>query len=161
MHMYMGLNYTYTSDSLAYIDEHVYQYSECYVDVGMKNTFVDIAVTYTIGIWLPMILVVILYVIMYFKLRDEAKLRSENSCSYDSNLQMIKISRRFVVVVSVFHICYLPYTIQTIYGSYIRPIAYKKATLNHKLGTFDIALPSTWGYGAVLPFTRFLLNCNC
>ena len=75
--------------------------------LSVEDQLISICVTIALGIWLPMILITVVYILMYIKLKRQAKIR-RHTTSHDSQAQMNSISRTFTMVVVVFYICYLP-----------------------------------------------------
>ena len=104
------LSFTYESDIYRYFEGAAYIYSVCYPNSSDKEYLIETLVTYFIGIWIPMFLTAIVYFLMYFRLMKHSEIR-RNSFSQDSSAQLTKISRTFTIVLIVFYICYLPFTI--------------------------------------------------
>ena len=77
----------------------------------MKDRLMQFLVAHAIGIWLPMILIAIVYTLLFCKLKDQAEIR-ERTSSQDAEAQLNCISRRFKKVLIAFYVCYLPFTIQ-------------------------------------------------
>ena len=75
-----------------------------------KEPATNLLITHIIGIWIPMLIVVTVHIIMYLKLRREAKIISQSSSS-NTNNQMQRISKTFLVTVIVFFICLLPWSV--------------------------------------------------
>ena len=93
------------------------RYKRCQNSMNDKEKFVEATITITLGIWLPMLLIAIVYILMYLGLKKQATIRRQNS-SLDSQAQMNRISRTFTVILLVFYICYLPNTIQFVVNLY-------------------------------------------
>ena len=119
----LSLNYVssfrYKTNAYTYVDGTLYVYSTCESNMSAKETLIDILVVFAVGIWLPMILIPIVYILMFLKLKRQAKLRQHDS-TYDSHAQLSRISRTFAVVLIAFYVCYLPGTIFETADAYYR-----------------------------------------
>ena len=101
-----------------YLKPTTFQYTKCFYDIPLRDHFINLIVTNVLGIWLPMVLITIVYIMMYMELKKQAEIRQRTS-SQDSQAQMTRISRTFTMVIAAFHICYLPTSIQNmIYFEY-------------------------------------------
>ena len=108
-----GLHNSYTKLHV-FVDGTAYEAYYCYLqDTSEKEALNTIIIISVIGIFLPMLLIAIVYVLMYVKLRKQAQIRMQHS-SHNSSAQMVKVLRTFAIVVVVFYICYLPATINDI-----------------------------------------------
>ena len=84
----------------------------------VKETFYDYILTYTIGIWVPALILLILHIIMYLKLQRQAQKRMHTS-TLDSTQQMQSILRTFSIIMITFFICVLPLSFLTSYRFYL------------------------------------------
>ena len=109
LNMKAGISFKYETGKLFYIEGATYEYTTCYINLSKKEYLIETLVTFSIGIWFPMLLILIVYILMYIKLKKQAVIR-RNSSSQNSNAQMTQISRTFSIVLIVFYICYLPST---------------------------------------------------
>ena len=80
---------------------------------------------------------------MYLKIKEQAVQRELNS-SHNSSAQMIRISRTFTVVITVYYVCYLPHTIMDVVNDY----------------TFYTTESSHPAFNSTIPFTNFLIFSN-
>ena len=114
-----GLGLEYISNKFVSIDGVIYEYSICAILKNKeKEHLVYRFVSYTLGIWLPMLLIVIVYIFMYLKLKKQAEIRKRHS-TQDSQRQLTQISKTFTTVLAVFYICYLPITLQEAISIYL------------------------------------------
>ena len=90
----------------------VYVYDTCVTIMDHKDYVINTSIMYTLGIWLPMLLIAAVYIVMYLKLKKQAQL-TQNHSTQDSHAQLNRISRTFTIVLLVFYICYLPFTLQS------------------------------------------------
>ena len=74
---------------------------------------------FSIGIVLPMIILLVTHVIMYLMLRRQARRMSQSSTA-DHNQRLRKISRTFIVVVLAFYICVFPHFCMHMYEYYLK-----------------------------------------
>ena len=74
---------------------------------------------FSIGIVLPMIILLVTHVIMYLMLRRQARRMSQSS-TVDHNQRLRKISRTFIVVVLAFYICVFPHFCMHMYEYYLK-----------------------------------------
>ena len=102
-----GLGLTYKSNTYLYVDGTIYGYSTCTLSMSAEDFFVDALIMYSLGIWLPMILIPIVYILTFLRLKKQAKVRQQNS-THDSNGQLSRISHTFTIVLVVFYVCYIP-----------------------------------------------------
>ena len=93
-----------------------------------------------------MLLIATVYILIYLQLKKQTHLTQQHS-TQDSHAQMCCISRTFKIVLCVFYISYLPFTIQ--YTIYIY--------LRNSMKTIDRYVYN----GIALPITQFLLFSNC
>ena len=82
-----------------------------------KDQVLNTTITFFFEVWRPMALIVIIYVLLYLKLKQQGQLQQQKS-SRDSRAQMMTISRTFTVVVLVHFVSYLPHTIVQIMYDY-------------------------------------------
>ena len=110
-----GLSVEYKVNLPTYVNGVFYRYHYCGIQMSEREKIINTFTTFTLGIWIPMLLIDIVYVLVYLKLKREARLR-EQSSTLDSQAQLTRISHTFTLVLAVFYICYLPWTIQyTVY----------------------------------------------
>ena len=101
---------------LIYRKETAVNVSKC--EPSQKVNWFKVYITVdTIGIYLPMLLVMVSHFIMFLVLREQAIRRRYTTNSEASN-QLQSISRKFVVIVCAFFICLLPKTILSNYDAY-------------------------------------------
>ena len=139
-----GLSVRYVSNIHVYINGTDYEYSDCFHDVDPKENLVITIISLALGIWLPMLLIAVVYTLIYSRLKKQDKLRRQNS-SQISNTQMRSISKTFTVILVTYYVCYLPFTIQYTILSYL---ASKEET---NLRAYSKV------HNLVLPFTNFLM----
>ena len=142
LQVYDGIHYKMLKNQLAYINGTTYEYSECTSQISNGNLLANTLLTFSLGIWLPMIVTAIVYVLMYFRLKKQAVKWKENT-TLDANTQLTKISRTFVTVIIVFYICYLPATLLGATVAYL-----KRHHINLK------------AYNVAWPITVYLMNVN-
>ena len=96
--------------SVHYIED-VFVYQDRCLSI-MKEDILNIYlfILYPIGTWLPMLLVIMVHVSMYLKLKKLALVRAESTRS-DTQGQLRRISRVFLVTVIGFYICTLPISV--------------------------------------------------
>ena len=132
-------------DHRIYIYAKLYEYSSCRTHgISNMDTLTNTIITILFGVWLPMILIALVYILMYLRIKQQATQRELNS-SHDSRAQMVQILRTFTIVVLVYYVCYLP--------SYILDVIY-----TYSLHVTEVISGDT--YNRVLPITNFLLFCN-
>ena len=124
LQLYEALHYSFHDNNLAYLKGTVYRYWNCVIAMDYDTTLINAVVTFALGIWLPMLVTVPIYVCMYHRLHKQAKLRKQNS-SHDADAQMRKILRRFTIVVIVFYLCFLPFTL---IETYLNVLYFKNQT---------------------------------
>ena len=112
-----GINYRYLTNRIIYIDGTSYKISQCLTRVISMHEFIDTFVVHFLGYWLPMFLILMVYILMYLKLKKHAELTRQNS-TFDFDSQMQNVSHTFTIVVVVYYICYLPHTILRIVTTY-------------------------------------------
>ena len=108
--MKLGLSFRYETNSYIYFDGTLLEYSVCTSNMNTKDRSINSFVILSLGVWLPMILIPIVLILTFYKLKEQARLR-KNSSTQDWNAQLSRISRTFTVVLVVFYVCYLPDTI--------------------------------------------------
>ena len=129
----------------------LYQYTDCAPYDSNRDTLINTIITFSIGIWLPMIMIVVVNILMYIKIRKQATKRKLSS-SHNSSAQMVQISRTFMIVVVVYFVCYLPHTIlHTMYDSFHNATEFISNTAFNKANRV---------FNRALPFTNFLLFSN-
>ena len=72
-----------------------------------KILFYNVILTYTLGIWIPALILLILHIVMFRKLNEEAKIRTQTS-TMDSKQQMKRIMKTFSLIIIAFYVCILP-----------------------------------------------------
>ena len=80
--------------------------------------FISLIIQYSIGLWIPAILLLVLHFVMYRKLRQEAQARMQ-MCTSDSSEQMKIILRTFTIIVITYNICLLPYSFVSVTRAYL------------------------------------------
>ena len=140
--VYEATHTQYRGKSFAYLDGTTYEYAQCVLDMSDKSFMIDAFLTSSLGILLPMVIIAIVYIIIYLRLKKQAQIRRTHS-SHDSNNQMVKFSRTFTTLVIVFYICYLPATILSLHH-FKNYVSYN----NHHFNT-------------ALSISNFLMNINC
>ena len=141
LHLKYALSQRYFNNINVYIEGVLYEYPTCEPYMSSEEHFTDALVTYSIGIWSPMLLIAVIYILMYLKLKKQAEIRQHCS-SQDSNNQMTQISQTFTIVLVVFYICYLPSTIIYTYLTYLDSINqdHDSVTTNTVLGIANILM---------------------
>ena len=78
---------------------------------GLSNEeqFIHILVTQTIGLWVPLLLVILVHIAMFIELRKRAQIRAQSTST--TNNQMQRTMRLFLVIVLAFFACSMPYSI--------------------------------------------------
>ena len=91
------------------INDTLYKHDNCttLVDDSSGSQLLWDMVTRFFGLFLPLILIVVVYVLMYRKLRKEELERQESTNGRQGG-QAYKISRTFVAIVLIFSICTIP-----------------------------------------------------
>ena len=82
----------------------------CRVDHIDEMLFIYLVVTYFIGLWTPMFIIVLVHIAMFLKLTKQARIRAQSTSS-DSRPQMQRISKIFLMTVLAFFTCCLPVSI--------------------------------------------------
>ena len=72
-----------------------------------KILFYNVILTYTLGIWIPALILLILHIVMFRKLNAEGRLRTQTS-TMDSRQQMKRIMKTFSLIIIAFYVCILP-----------------------------------------------------
>ena len=112
-----GLSGTVVNHRHLYFDGIDYELNKCVLDISNKDYLIYSASIYAIGIWIPMLLILVVYILIYVKLKKQAQFR-QRKASINSGAQMVQLSQTFTIVVLVFFICYLPLTILTTIDKY-------------------------------------------
>ena len=115
------LTFRYETGINVYFEGSVYEYSTCEAYTNSKDYLILTIVTSTIGVWIPMLLIIIVHILMYLELKKQAEIRRRSS-SQDSSAQLTQISQTFTIILILFYICYLPYNIRTAVQTYFRYI---------------------------------------
>ena len=143
-----GLSVRYVSNIHVYVSGTDYEYSDCFYGIDPKDNLVITIISNTLGIWLPMFMIAAVYILIYIRLKKQAKLRRNNS-SQNSYRQMRGISKTFTIILITYYVCYLPFTIQYTITTYFlaskREIDLKAYSMIHNFA---------------LPFTNFLMFSN-
>ena len=100
-----------------YIDGIDYELNKCILSISVKDNLIFSTSIYAIGILLPMLLIVMVYISIYVKLKKQAQFR-RHSASINSDAQIVQLSQTFTIVVLVFFICYLPITLLATMSQY-------------------------------------------
>ena len=140
----IGLSTVYFRNLFIRIGDKGYEYPICYYHMNAKEALDNYLLSNSLGIWFPMLLIVIVYAMMYVRLKHQAEIRQQAS-SHDSRSQLTRISRSFTTVLVTFYVCYLPATIQHIMYFHYR--YYKKEI-------------SPYVYNDILTITNLLLFSN-
>ena len=91
---------------------------ECSMITPKVNVlFYDVICTYSIGLWIPALILLTLHIAMYRKLQRQAQIRTQTS-TMDSTQQMKQIMQTFSMIVIAFYICMLPHTFLSSYYAY-------------------------------------------
>ena len=123
---------------------------DCGVTFSTEEKFLEPLIKFTLGIYLPMIIVIVCHVAMYVKLRQQARFRAESMNNNDSTkIQMQNLSRKFLLIVCVFYICMLPGTIIWLHFTYLM---YTKQMVHwDKKYYYEIGVDISWA----------VLNMSC
>ena len=142
--LHEGLTYRYSPNRHLYVNGTVYEYSECSPNVEHQFNFFAYAYSVlSLGLWIPMVLITIVYIFMYRKLKEQANVRQEITL-HNSQSQMEMIWRTFTIVLLAFYICFLPISICrafAVYCSYFKKDFDKEAFMTAL--TFAIFLSNT------------------
>ena len=90
----------------------------CRSNFTVEEKFIKSIFQFSIGFWIPMVLTMVCHFLMYKKLRTQTIFRRNSSSSINSNLQMKRITVKFVVIICAFYTCILPLTIVETYATY-------------------------------------------
>ena len=113
-----GLSFKYEIDVSRYVDGTLYVYNRCVSYMSEKDNMIYTFITFSVSIWLPMILIGVVSCCTYMKMKKRAQI-SKHISSKDYDAQLVQLSRLFTIVTLVFYVCYLPSTIHyTIYVYY-------------------------------------------
>ena len=99
---------------LQYIHNVFVYRNQCTEEDKRKILYVYYLIVYSIGLWMPLLLVIIVHVAMYLKLKTLALVRAASTSS-DTQGQLNRISRVFLMTVVAFYICTLPLSVLTIF----------------------------------------------
>ena len=78
----------------------------CFATITRKTNFTSIIITSFIGLWIPMIIVIVVHVSMFSELQKQARVRVQSSNSAGDQMQ--QILKLFAATVLAFFICSLP-----------------------------------------------------
>ena len=113
----------HVSGNFIYINKKAYEYFDCYISVEGKEdvTFFNTLATNIIGIWLPMIIIVIVHIMLFWKLHKQSQAMRGHCHTSASGApsQLQRISKRFIIIVCAFFLCMLPGTIIQTYFAYL------------------------------------------
>ena len=114
----------HVSGNFIYINERAYEYFDCFISIEGKEDihFLNTLATNIIGIWLPMIIIVIVHIILFWKLRKQSqamRCHSRTSATGGAPRQLQRISKKFITIVCAFFLCMLPGTIVQTYFAYL------------------------------------------
>ena len=112
----------YEPGNFIYINRSTYKYSICELPVKGHETLVFLITLATnlFGIWLPMVIIVIVHILLFRKLRKQARVRRHHiSSTHKAPSQLQSISKRFIVIVCAFFLCMLPGTVIQTYFAYL------------------------------------------
>ena len=98
---------------------------KCFSKMTESESFYNNLIEASLSIWLPLIIITVIHVIIFIRLRKQAHARSHSS-NTDSSQQMKRILKTFIVIVCAFYVCTLPKTISYTYVCYLRLQAAKK-----------------------------------
>ena len=153
LHLKNVLKFEYVTNLKTYIDGTVYEYSTCESKMSYKELLIANFVTFSIGVWVPMILIALVYTLTFLKLKELAEI-TRNSSSQPSSAQLKKISRTFTTVILVFYICYLPATIVSTISSW--KLYYFELNPKNDISRNDIEVIST-----AFTISHLLMYTNC
>ena len=81
------LNVEHQPNKPIFVNHTLHEYDLCYLNLCDKDRLIYTSIIYTLGIWVPMVLLAIIHVMMHFKLKQQAELRRHKS-SIDPTLQL-------------------------------------------------------------------------
>ena len=87
-----------------------------------------------LGIWLPMLIIIICHIVMFCKLQKEAIARRRHAISINTNQQMQRISKAFLVVVCAFFVCLIPQSVLSCFEKEVRTNA-------HLVNLWNVSIP--------------------
>ena len=114
---------------LKYKNENAVNVYKC-VPSENVNWFIVIIIGDLVGIYLPMLIVLVAHLLMFLVLREQA-IRRSYTANTEISSQLQSISRRFVVIVCAFYICLLPKTILSNYHAYNVMSGEKRMSKDH------------------------------
>ena len=141
----MGLSVKYSSNVSIIINNQAYEYPRCAYRMSNKEAIIDFSISKSLGIWFPMLIIFLVHIMMYVRLKNRALTRQGTS-SHDYQGQLSRISRTFTTILVTFYICYLPTSIQHM------------ILLCDKYFKKEIVDPDI--YNHALTITNLLLFCN-
>ena len=100
--------YKYINSELSYHNNKTVYIEKC--AITYKRRFSLRIIIRSIGIWMPAIIIILTHIMMFCKLKKEARIRSQSTSS-NTSTQMQQISKTFLVTVIVFLVCLLPWSI--------------------------------------------------
>ena len=84
----------------------VYRYKCIRRETNKEYLLYDV-LTFSIGLWIPMLIIIVVHITMYIRLRQRSRIRAQHSTA-DTTAEMRRTLKIFVVVVLAFMICTLP-----------------------------------------------------
>ena len=82
----------------------------CKVYENNEQKLIYILIIYTIGVWVPIVIILVVHIAMYIKLHQQSRIRAQHTTT-DTTAQMRRTLKIFVIVVFAFIICILPLTV--------------------------------------------------
>ena len=82
------------------------------------KSYIFLVCKFVLEIVIPMVIILVTQVIMYIKLRQQAK-RMSRSTTQDQTQRLQKLSKTFITVVIAFYICVFPHYFQHMYENYL------------------------------------------
>lgn len=122
----------------------------CTVTFDATEIFVESLIKFSVGIWIPMVIIILCHIAMYLKLQQQARFRSQSANDPNTtNTQMQVISRKFLLIVCVFYICMLPGTSIWLHYTYL--LYTKQAESGDEKYFYDMGVDILWA----------ILNISC
>ena len=137
----------YTQSRTIFIYNNTYSYSTCTKPIhDPGKMLVRNAIVWTLGIWFPMLLTLIVYVVMFCMITNNAK-KMASSSTQDTGKTILRVSRKFMLILCAFYLCMLPGTIHSLY-------------LYHLMSEGEFREVNTVLFGPVPHFTMAMMNFN-
>ena len=93
-----------------YVKNVAYYHVTCFLEMPYGEYIIAKVVGNIIGVWIPLIIVVIVHIVMFLKLRKQAQIAARSN-SNETLDQLQRISKTFLLTVLSFFICLLPLSI--------------------------------------------------